>query len=423
VSSAQRIAVIGANHRSSPIGLRERMFVADTMAQSVGERLKTAGLGGFVLMSTCDRVEAQVAHDDPDDAAAIVRAIFAALAQTDAAELESATYVHRDEAAVRHIFSVAAALDSQIVGEPQVLGQMKECHRTADKEGWLSPLLDRTFQHAFRVAKRVRTETDLGSGVVSIAAASVQVARQLHGDLGDKQVLILGLGDMGELTAEHLRAAGVASFELSARPARAEAMARANGYGFAPPEELAEALVRADIVVAATGSGRIELAADDLAAAAVARRHRPVLVIDTGIPAEVDAYAEALDDIYLYTLDDLERFAMQGRSARAAGADAASAIVEEEVAVWRQREQERDAAPAITDLRSRFENARLEILAENPGIAAEEATRLLVNRLLHGPISALRRDAAAAENSDAALAEIEAAVAKLFYRDDSDAED
>jgi glutamyl-tRNA reductase len=414
-----RVAVVGANHRSSSINLRDRLFVTEAMMPEVVQMLRQADLKHFLLMSTCDRVEVQLAHRAPEIGAASVRDVFSALAKVDPGEIEESTYLLTDERAARHMFAVGASLDSQIIGEPQVLGQMKESYRQADEDGRINEMLRRTLQHGFRVAKRVRTETEIARGVVSIASAAVSVARNLHGDMGDKEALVFGLGEMGELVSEQLGAAGLKSFGLTAYAGRTEAVARQRGYRFEPYEALDVALARADILICATGSGRIEIQYEQLEAALLARRHRPILVIDTGIPAEVDVRVEALDDIYLYSLDDLEQVAMRGRTHRQEGSDQAWAIVDEEVGKWQSCELERDVAPAITDLHTHCEAIRLDILTEAPEISAEEATRRLVNRLLHGPIETMRRKVSASpQEHEKAVAEIEKAIATLFYQHD-----
>ncbi|HAT35828.1 MAG TPA: glutamyl-tRNA reductase [Rhodospirillaceae bacterium] len=413
----KQIAVLGANHRSSGAALRDRLFVTEAMLPEVTERLRSVGIENFTLMSTCDRVELQVATPTPDNAFAAIRALFSDLASLPMADIEAATYALADDEAVRHIFAVAASLDSQMVGEPQVLGQFKAAYREAERAGRLDGQLTRTLQHAFRVAKRVRGETEIAKGVVSIASAAVTAARNLHGDLADRHTLVFGLGDMGELICSQLAAAGLKSIALAARPRRSETVARSRGYGFEPMKSLPAALARADILILAAGSGRIEIEPQQLSDALRERRRRPILVVDTGVPAEVDRRAEELDDIYLYGLEDLEQVALQGRSRREELSDEAWRIIDDEVVLWRQDTGVREAAPLVSGLKSHFEEVRADVLAEMPGISAEEATRRLINRLLHGPMETMRQDLTSrAEDRDKALQEIEQAVAKLFYR-------
>ena len=189
---SNRIAVLGANHRSSGAALRDRLFVTEAMVPDVTERLRRAGLESFMLMSTCDRVELQIAAPVPETAFTAVRELFCDLASASPAEIEAATYALVDEEAVRHIFAVAASLDSQIIGEPQVLGQIKDAYREAEQGGRLKGQLTRTLQHAFRAAKRVRAETEIATGVVSIASAAATAARNLHGDLASRHALVFG---------------------------------------------------------------------------------------------------------------------------------------------------------------------------------------------------------------------------------------
>jgi glutamyl-tRNA reductase len=392
--------VVGVNHRSCPPTLRELLATEEREVAGVQARLRAAGLDQFMWLSTCDRVEVVAAASDPGRVEGAVAALFAERASLAAGRIEEHLYVLDGEEAVRHVFAVASSLDSQVVGEPQVLGQVKAAHRQSLEGGLTGAELEALMQAAFAAAKRVRTETAIVERPVSIAAAAVQTARDLHGNLKRCSLLLAGLGDMGELMVEALREAGVERVTVAARgQARAEAAGRRHGGHWMLLDDLDQALEAADVVVAASGLGRYLLTPGPVAAALRRRRRKPMLLIDTAVPGDVDPAVGALADAFVYDLADLERVALEGRAGREAAAAAAWAIVEDAVRVFSRVRAERAAVPAVSALRRHFEETRARILAEHPGVDAAEATRLLVNRLLHGPSEALRGLAALGDPS------------------------
>ena len=411
-----RPLIVGANHRSSSLILRDRLFVEDAQVPGFLERLRQAGIGQALVLSTCDRVEVQAIHPQPVAGAALLMEALAAHGGVTADDLDGQVYVLADADAVRHVFAVTASLDSQVVGEPQVLGQVKACHRLAHAAGMSGPDLEALLQAAYGAAKRVRGETAIGERPVSMAAAAVQVARDVHGELERCGGLLIGTGDMAELIAGNLINAGLANLTVThPAEARAEAMARALACHVAPFDQLAGLLAAADVVVTSLGSRRHTLDADMLNAALRQRRRRPVFLIDAAIPGDVEPAVNRIDEAFLYDLGDLERVAMEGRDSREAEARAASAIIEDSVGQFLRGRAERAAVPALTRLRRHFENVRETALTECPDDAAE-ATRRLVNRLLHDPSEALRTMAAADE---AQWATAEDTLERLFRLEES----
>jgi glutamyl-tRNA reductase len=398
--------VVGANHRSSSIGLRDRVFVDEETAPLIFDQLRRSGVSQALILSTCDRVEIQGASGDTDAAIAAVRKVFTERApvevQSMTAQGDDPFYQMTGDAAVRQIFAVASSLDSQIIGEPQVLGQVKESHRQSQSFGMVGPELDGVLQGAYNVAKRVRSETEIGRRPVSIAAAAAQLVRDVHGDMSRVSVLVLGLGDMANIVGDHLREAGAGQMLLSGPSRRTEATARRQGRIFVSFDELGASLAQADVVVAEAGTGRYLIPAPMMMAALQARRRRPVLLIDVGAPPDIDPAVQDLDGAFLYALDDLESVAMQGRAGRDAAAQSAWEIVDASVLNWGRQANGRAAAPAIVALRSQFEAAREAVLSDHPDAGAAEATRLLINRLLHAPSRVMREVAAEAahETSD-----------------------
>ncbi len=402
---------VGANHRSAPLELRERLFVAREETAAFYDAMRHAGLREALLLSTCDRVEVHAVSDDPQGASARLRERLASQAGEHAAVLEQRGYGLAGDAALRQLFAIAASLDSLVVGEPQVLGQLKESHRRAAEAGMIGPVLERRLQAAYGAAKRVRNETAIGERPVSIASSAVEVARELHGDLSRVSALMLGAGEGGELIAERLKANRLGALSVAHRsPALARAVAERLGANLSPLDDLDGLLAAADIVVLAVGSGAA-LTRSQVERALKARRRRPMLIIDAGVPADAEPAIHKIDDAFLYGLDDLERIALSGRARREGEADAAWAIVTEELARFGQDRAERGAVPALAALRARFEAARLEVLAQKTGTDSDEAKRRLVARLLHDPSESLR--ALAAEDPEAARA-AEALLARLF---------
>ena len=390
--------VVGATRRSSTLTLRDRLFIDEAAAPDFYQRLADAGVTQAIMLSTCDRVEVQGMSEAPAAAMDTVREILAARAGEDPVGIAPQLETLSGDEAVRRIFAVAASLESQVIGETQVLGQVKEGHRLASRHGMVGPALESLLQAAYAAAKRVRNETAIGERSVTLASGAVQIARDLHGDLSGRAGLILGLGDMGDLIGGQLRLAGLGGTVLTGPSRRTEAEARRMGCNFVPFDDLDDALVDADIVVAASGTGRFLITVEVMEQALRRRKRRPVLILDGGVPADVEPAVHDLDGAFVYTLDDLEQVAREGRANREVAAAEAWKIVEAEVDAWRRSLAERDAVPTLVSLRASFEAMRDEVLAADPNADAAEATRRLVNRLLHRPSEALR--ALAAETGD-----------------------
>ena len=412
--------VVGANQRSSSLFVRDRLYVADGARSGFLADLKAAGIDQAVLVSTCDRIEVQAVHGQPEEAARRIEALMARHAGLAREEIEGELYVMTGEAALRHIFCVAASLDSTVIGEAHVLAQVKESHRASRAAGLTGSALEAVVQWAFAAAKRVRTETAIGQRPVSVAAAAVDLAEGVHGDLGRSQALLIGTGEMGEVIAAALRAAGLSRlFVTDTHPARAEVAARRFLCHTLPFAGLAEAVGRADIIIGSLGSRTPLVTLEMTRAGLRQRRNRPMVLVDTAIPGDIDPLADRLDGVFLYTLDDLERVARDGRKARESEADAARRIIEEEVSAFLQERAERAAVPALARLRSHFESVRAQALADAGG-DAEKATRLLINRLLHDPTRLLREIAGRGDDADLELTRAQDLIRRLFGFDEDD---
>jgi glutamyl-tRNA reductase len=416
-----RALVVGANHRSSSMILRDRLFVEDTAAPFILERLKDAGIEQALVLSTCDRVEVQAFCNNPaaneQEIARRIVEILAEHGELGPSEMDGQTYVHWDQQAVRQIFAVTASLDSLIIGEPQVLGQVKAAHRMAKQGGMTSGGLESILQAAYGTAKRVRNETAIGERPVSIAAAATLLAGDLHGDLANCTVLLVGGGEMGELIATDMLAAGLSKL-VATHPneRRAEEAARRLDCHTSPFEDLSNLLSEADIVLTALGRRRQAITAAMVNSAISVRRHKPIFLIDTAIPGDIDPLVERIEDAFLYSLDDLERVAMEGRAVRENESGAAWKIIDADVESFLRGHAERTAVPALSRLRSHFDAVREQALLDGGG-DAEKATRLLINRLLHDPSGQLRQVAGAETGS---LQEMEDIIDRLFGLDDDE---
>ncbi len=415
------LVILGANHRSSSVDLRDRIFVPDAEAPAFLTALVARDVSQCQIMSTCDRVEIQAVAPSAPVAISVLQAALAQRSGQPLAEIRDQFYALTGPPALRHLFAVAASLDSMIVGESQVLGQVKASHQLAGDAGTMGPELATMLQAAYGAAKRIRTDTAIARGPVSLATCAVQVAKDIQGDLSRRSCLLIGGGDMGALMLAHLSHAGLRHLVVSAATAmRAQAIARPYGCPSLTYEDLDSALDGADIVIAAAGTGQNIVTAKMVDAALHRRRRRPIFFIDAAVPGDVERAVHDLEAAYRYDLDDLEAVAQEGRLAREAAAGQAWRLLDQEVAAFLRAQAARRAAPGMVRLRRHFEAARAEILARGTALSAQEATRLLVNKLLHGPYQVLRAAAGDSQGEDAAMV---SAIERLFDLEEREQED
>jgi glutamyl-tRNA reductase len=399
------LLAIGLNHASAPIETRERLAVAEAaLPAALGDLLAATGLAEALLIATCNRVEVW-GVERTLGAPAAVAAWLAARAGTPAAHLEGLLYLRRGLDAVAHMAAVAAGLDSMVVGEPQILGQVKAAHAAAVTQGAVGAVLGEAVGQALRIAKRVRTETEVGRGAVSVSYAAVELARKIFGDLRERSVVLLGAGEMGGLAARHLADLGVSRLVITSRTTeRAESIARETGGKAVPFEEFARHAATADIVIcAATAPG--VLVTQGHVAVWVASRPRPLFIIDLGVPRNVERAVNRFADVYLYDIDDLQGVVEANRRAREREVERARALIAEAVARAGQAAAARSAAPTIRSLRAKLEEIRqaeVERAAARLGdrdpevrAALDAMSTTLVNKILHGPIEQLKAAQAA----------------------------
>lgn len=394
------LVVIGANHRTADAGQRERLYLDVTARAAFLEALKDLGLGQAVVISTCDRVEVILAVNDAEAACQTVEKLLAKHVGITPAKLSGQLFRYYDDDAIHHVFSVACALDSQMIGEAQVLGQLKEVVGFAQARDMVGAELDDLFQATYTLAKRVRSQTQIGEGAVSVASAAVKIARDMHGDLSDARGLVIGLGDVGAILIEQFNLSHMTEWIMTGTARRTERLARRRGCHFAGIDDLPKLLEGADVVITASGTGRFVLDQINCETALKARKRKPILVLDCGVPADVDPGIDQLDAIYRYTLEEIEGLAERGQTGREVAADQARNMVKEAVGDYRRHLAERDGIPALVALRAHFDVIRQDLLTDHPNLDAQEATRLLVNRLLHQPSEALRNLAADGDMAD-----------------------
>ena len=406
------IVVVGVSHRTAPLEVREALaFPKERLAEALTRARDEAGLDEAMILSTCNRVEVYGrARGDGSQGADTVPAIEAFLAAFHGRsphDLGDAVYRLAGAEAVRHAFRVAASLESMVVGEPQILGQVKEAYSAAEAAGTLGSTLNALRNRSLAAAKRARTETGIGHNAVSISHVAVELARKIFGDLRDKNVLLVGAGKMSALAARHLVRSGARATVLGGRTFdKAAELAAALGGRAAPLESLRNEMAAADIVISGTGAAGIVIHHDDVVAARAARkgRHRrPLFLIDIAVPRDIEASVAAIGGVFLYDLDDLRAVAEANLRERRKEAAAAESLVEREVSEFLDWFKARDAVPVLVELRQRAEEIRraeldkarrrMGPLNADQEQALEAATTAIVNKLLHSPMVHLKEAA------------------------------
>jgi glutamyl-tRNA reductase len=400
------ILVVGLSHRTAPVDLRERVDFQGRVEAALRALAGRGSTHEAVVLSTCNRAEVYVASDDVEAARADLAAFLSDFHRVDRGELSTHLYDLADLDSARHLFRVAAGLDSLVVGEPQILGQVKEAHTLASSAQTVGPVLNRLFHSSFAAGKRVRTETGLGAGAVSVSFAAVALARKIFGDLKGRIVLVIGAGEMGKLTAQHMKSQGVQQVTIVSRTmAHAARTAEAiGGASAAPWEEMDAALGASDIVITATGAGTTILTKSHIETVMRPRRNRPLFIIDIAVPRDVEATAGEIEQVFLYNIDDLQATVRENLARRASEVLRAEAIVAEEVGRFGAWLRSRGAIPTVVALRQKFENIRRAELERldfklsalpadaRPDARAciDEITRLIVEKLLLTPTEQLK---------------------------------
>jgi glutamyl-tRNA reductase len=415
-----KLLLLGVNHTTAPIEIRERLAIPmHRLADATRMLVEQPGIREALILSTCNRVELLTVQDEAgdkafgDEGAAPTLSMINFLnkyLQVETADIQPHVYEFREREAIRHLFRVASSLDSMVVGEPQILGQVKQSWTVGREVGAVKSMLDPLLQRAFSVAKKVRTETQIGSSTVSVASVAAELARKIFGSLAGKTVLLVGAGKMSDLAARHLIQQGATTLLVSNRT-ESRAQAIADGLrtpsittGVIPLDELHQQTHRADIVITSTGGGQV-FTPDNARTLLQRRKNRPVFFIDIAVPRDVAPAVNDLEGCFVYDIDDLQQVAMQNKAVRNHEAEAAESIVSREVARYSDRLSHASSTEAIKQLmldaeglrqqemsRTRQQLAR-QPLSDEQLAAVDRLTKSLTGKLLHSQITALREQA------------------------------
>ena len=398
----EKFGITGISRQSASAGLVEQFYIEQDALVDVLTSLTSSenrgGLAEAVLLSTCDRTDVFYACTDSAAAQALPERIKSRLAGQAAIPVPDippdAFYQKQGAEAVRHLLRVACALDSKVVGESQILGQFKAACSIAREAGLIGSVISPLIDSANRLARKVRSDTHIGSGALSIASAASRLSKDLFSTMRQRPGLIIGLGEIGEIIADYLEQSGIARFDLTGPARRTQREAAFRGRRYRPFDSIQDYLSDCDIVIMAHGAGSYLLERSRMEAVLRARRRRLMLLFDCGMPTDCAPETRKVDDLYLYTYDDLVKMTEETQSQRSAAAQKAESMVEAHLASMEQTALDTtDLEPALA-LRARFEAERADILDQHPTADASKATRLLINRLLHTPTLALRGEGA-----------------------------
>ena len=397
-----RIVLIGLNHKTAPVNIRECLAFTDEESRSALAELRAMGsIDEAMLFSTCNRVELLVEANEVALAIDQAKDFLAKFKKVPLGDFESTLYLHRGEAAVRHIFRVAASLDSMIIGEPQILGQVKNAYRVATEEKTSGVVLNRLLHRTFFVSKRIRSETGIGDHAVSISYAAIELARKIFGELAGKKVMLIGAGEMAELAVEHLIRQKSNDITVANRTFE-RGVELADKYKGTPIrfQEISDYLDRVDIIISSTGAQGYVLEKKMIKAVMRSRRNRPIFFIDIAVPRDVDPKINTLNNSYVYDIDDLKSVVDENIEDRNKEAVRAERIIDEAVIHFGQWVQNLEVVPTIKALRTKVNAVaqaeiqktiqQMEHLSEGDIKSIERMTNALVNKILHDPTRYLK---------------------------------
>jgi len=397
------IVIVGLSHKTAPVEIREKLAFAPTaMEQPLQKMLGLPTVAEGLIVSTCNRVELCAATKEPDAAIAALRRFLAVYHEVAPGEIDEYLYDYQGEEAIRHLFRVASSLDSMVLGEPQILGQIKTAYGYAAEFKTAGLILNRFLHKAFSVAKRVRTETAIASNAVSVSFAAVELARKIFDRLDDKAVMIIGAGEMCELAARHFVTNGVAKVLVTNRTfERAEKLASEFNGKAVPFEHFVDHLAATDIVLTSTGAPNFILGQRQMEDVLHRRKNRPMFLIDIAVPRDIDPKVNDIDNAYLYDVDDLQGVVQANLKERKKEAGKAEAIVEQEIGQFYQWLANLEVKPTIIALRRKFEDIRqqeldktfgnLKDLSAKQRKSIEAMATAMINKILHPPTSLLKQ--------------------------------
>jgi glutamyl-tRNA reductase len=396
------ILILGLNHKSAPLHIREKVAFPE---QEIGGPLRAVndleGIRENLIVSTCNRVEILLVAEKRDEAVESVRDFIARYHTVDRQELDPHLYLHEGGDAIRHIYRVASSLDSLVVGEPQILGQVKDAYDYAREAGTVGLVLDRLLNKTLTVAKKIRTETGISRSAVSISFAAVELAKKIFGETEGKTAMIIGAGEMGELALRHLVNSGIKEILVANRTfEKAVDLAKEFGGTAVKFEDLHDYLVISDIVISSTGAPHVIIHADDVKKLMGRRKYQPMFFIDIAVPRDIDGAVNDIDNAYLYNVDDLQAVVESNIKERSKEAEKAEAMVQKEVATFQKWVNSLQVVPTIVGLRRKIEKiresetekflSRLPELSDRDRRQVRALTNAIVNKILHRPQAVLK---------------------------------
>jgi len=405
-----QLALVGLSHKTAPVEIRERLaFSNDALRSALTSLVDRRRVNEAMILSTCNRVE--VVAESPDDR--LIRDFICEFHQISHDSVSTHLYSYRNVEAIRHVFRVTASLDSMVIGEPQILGQVKEAFRIAMDAGTVGMHLSALMNRAFAVAKKVRSETGISQSAVSVSYAAVELARKIFGDLSGKTVMIIGASKMGELAAKHLRRAGASSVLVTNRTfERAVELAKVFEGAAVPFEHFTDHMTGADIVITSTGAPHFIIGRNLAEQVIHRRKNKPIFFIDIAVPRDIDPAVNQIDNAFLYDIDDLQQVIDANLKERFKEAMRAEQIVDDEVEAFCLKMQTRDVVPTIVQLRESLEKVRrdeiernrrhLKDLSPEQQAAVDQITKSIVNKILHPPIEQLKQMAHDPQGADLA---------------------
>lgn len=419
------IGIIGLNHNTAPLEVREKFYIKEESIPDILARIQQEGINEAVVLSTCNRTEIYYSGDNNDAMVKKIRHVLSDAVKAGADVFDRYTYSFRDEDAFRHLFLVASGLDSMVIGEPEIFGQVKEAYRIAASSKTTGFFLNKTFHKTFNVAKRIRTETKIGYNPLSISSMAVELARRIFGSLDEKKILVVGAGEMCEVALKYFQREGVPDIFITNRTFQKARKLADDIIGEARPfESLFELLTVVDVVLTSTGSDVPLIAPDMLHAAMKKRKNRPLFFIDIAVPRDVDPAVNDMDNVYLYDIDDLKDLSLKHLSNRVKESEKAQVIIEDEASRFSEWLDKVDVNPLISHItatadiiRAREVKRTIARLPDrDPEVAAamDAMTRSIVNKLVH-PYLALLKD-----TQDPAVFD---ALKKLFQFEENDEND
>ena len=419
------IIVFGLNHNTAPIEVRERLYISDDKLPIFLDKLNTADIHGAVIVSTCNRTEIYFCTDSPDKSLKIVNDLLFNQFGTEQDWQNNYIYILRDENAYRHLFRVASGLDSMVIGEPQILGQVKDAYRAAAQHNSTGFLLDKTFHKSFNVAKRIRTETKIGYNPISISSMAIELSKKIFGDLLQKKILVIGTGEMCEIALKNFKKEGLNEIFITNRTFQNAQKLAEEILGIPVSiQELSELLIKVDMVLSSTGSEIPIIDKTIVNSIMKKRKNKPLFFIDIAVPRDIDPKVNEIENVYLYDIDDLKDLSQKHFSDRLKESEKAQAIVDEEALKFTEWLARLDMNPLITHIIEVVEKTRekelgkiiqkLKDIDEETLKLIDILTKNIVNKLIHPHISVIK------QNGDPVVLEI---MKKLFKFEENDEEE